>query len=74
MNPLVEIELAVQVRAKDIALDLGDADAAAKLRSLVADEVDRWSIDHKRGIRAFDLADPDMVVERAFRNLAGYGP
>ena len=73
-NPLVEIELAVQVRAKDIALDLASGDAEAKLRSLIEDEVDRWSIDHKRGLRAFDLADPEAVVERAFRNLAGYGP
>ncbi len=74
VNPLAEIELAVQARAKDISLDLGHADAKAKLRALVDDEVDRWSIDHKRGLRDFDLADPDMVVERAFRNLAGYGP
>ncbi|MPZ89908.1 MAG: hypothetical protein GEU81_18040, partial [Nitriliruptorales bacterium] len=28
----------------------------------------------KRGMRPFDLADPGSVAERAFRNLAGYGP
>ncbi len=33
-----------------------------------------WSVDHKRGVRAYDLADPAQVVERAHRNLAGYGP
>jgi hypothetical protein len=26
------------------------------------------------GLRAFDIADPDTIAERAFRNLAGYGP
>jgi pilus assembly protein CpaF len=36
--------------------------------------VARWSEDYKRGLRDFDLADPPMVAERAFRNLAGYGP
>ena len=34
----------------------------------------RWSDDFRRGRRDFDLADPDVVAERAFRNLAGYGP
>jgi len=36
--------------------------------------VAEWSVDHKRGVRAYDLADPAQVVERAHRNLAGYGP
>ena len=26
------------------------------------------------GLRAFDVADPDTVAERAYRNIAGYGP
>jgi pilus assembly protein CpaF len=33
-----------------------------------------WSDGYKRGLRAFDLADPDLLAERAFRNLVGYGP
>jgi len=74
LNPLIEIELAAQLRAKDIALDLGGGDGEAKLRGLIEDEVARWSIDHKRGLRAFDLSDPEAVIGRAFRNLAGYGP
>jgi len=40
----------------------------------VADAVVQWSVDHKRGIRPFDLADPETMVERAIRNLIGYGP
>jgi len=73
-SPLEEIELAVQERAKDISLEMGSRAGADKLRALIADEVGRWSLDHRRGIRAFDLAQPDVVAERAFRNLAGYGP
>jgi pilus assembly protein CpaF len=74
LSPLELIERAVQERAKDISLDMASDDGGAKLRSLIADEVARWSLDHRRGLRPFDIADPDVVAERAFRNLAGYGP
>ncbi|NLV56997.1 MAG: CpaF family protein, partial [Acidimicrobiales bacterium] len=74
VSPLEEIERAVLDRATSIALDMGGADGNAHLRSLIEEEVARWSIDHKRGLRAFDLADPGAVVERAYRNLCGYGP
>ena len=74
LSPLQEIERRVQLRAKETALDMvGDA-ARAKLRALIADEVGAWSDAYKRGLRAYDLADPDTVAERAYRNLAGYGP
>lgn len=74
VNPLEEIERAVLDRAKGIALDMGSADGNTRLRALIDDEVAQWSADHKRGLRAFDLSDPAMVVERAYRNLCGYGP
>src|SRR3989440_4954846 len=74
VSPLVEVERAVQERAKTTNLDLAADGGPARLRSLIETEVARWSEDYKRGLREFDLADPDMVVERAFRNLAGYGP
>jgi pilus assembly protein CpaF len=73
-SPLVEIERAVQERAKDIALDMADGSGADKLRALIEEEVARWSADHARGLRPFDVADPQGLTERAFRNLAGYGP
>jgi len=72
LTPLQEIEADVQDQARDLALDT-DRDPAA-LRALVVDTVGRWSVDHKRGIRSFDLADPEAIVERAVRNLTGYGP
>ena len=73
-SPLLEIERAVQARAKLAALDMASPDGAAALRSLIEDEVGRWSADYKRGLRTFDLADPAAVADRTERNLAGYGP
>lgn len=72
--PLVEIEHRVQQRAKEVALDLTSPTGAAALRSMVEEEVARWALDHKRGLRPFPLTDPPVVVERAYRNLAAYGP
>jgi pilus assembly protein CpaF len=74
VSPLVEIERAVQERAKDISLEMSAPGGEAKLRALIGDEVARWNDDHRRGRRTFGLPDPALVVERAFRNLARYGP
>ena len=73
-SPLAEIERLVQERAKEISLEMSAPEGEAKLLGLIADEVARWNDDHRRGRRPFDLADPQQVVERAFRNLARYGP
>ena len=73
-SPLQEVERRVQSRAKEIALDMADEKGLAELRAIVDDEVALWSSDFKRGLRAFDLVDRDVVAERAYRNLAGYGP
>lgn len=73
-SPLVEIERRVLERAKERLLDLeGDA-AEQQLRGLIDDEIEQWSLDHKHGQRPFDLLAPDLVADRAFRNLARYGP
>jgi pilus assembly protein CpaF len=74
VSPLEEIERAVQERAKDISLEMRSGQGDEKLRALITEEVARWSLDHRRGARPFDLAEPELVGERAFRNLAGYGP
>jgi pilus assembly protein CpaF len=73
-SPLAEVERSVQERAKDISLEMAAAGGETKLRALIADEVVRWNDDHRRGRRAIALPDPEFVVERAFRNLARYGP
>jgi pilus assembly protein CpaF len=74
VSPLQEIERRVQRRAKETSLDMAGDGGRPKLRALISDEVSAWSDGYKRGLRAFDLADPEVVAERAFRNLAGYGP
>lgn len=74
VSPLVEIEQEVQARAKDRSLDVDGAAGKAVLRELIDNAVAAWGTEHKRGLRPFDLANPDVVADRAFRNLAGYGP
>lgn len=74
ISPLLEVERAVQERAKAVQLDMGSPEACAQLRALIDEEVARWSGDFKRGLRTFDIADQELVAERAYRNVAGYGP
>ncbi len=73
-SPLADIEARVQGRAKDMALDVGSPAGAQRLRELIDDEVGRWRDDHRRGLHDVDVVDPDGVADRAYRNLAGYGP
>ena len=73
-SPLAEIEHLVQARARDRSFDLRQAGGSAALRGLIEDEVSAWRSDFSRGLRPFDLLDPEVVIDRAFRNLAGYGP
>lgn len=74
LSPLVEIEARVQARAKDVALDMASPSGLTGLRRLIDDELVTWAGEFRRGLRPFDLPNPEMVAERAFRNLAGYGP
>ena len=73
-SPLQEIERRVQARAKEISLDMASDGGLAKLRGLIDDEVRAWTLDYQRGLHRFDLADAELVADRAYRNLAGYGP
>jgi hypothetical protein len=45
VSPLMEIERAVQERAKATSLDLAADGGAEQLRALIEDEVARWSDD-----------------------------
>lgn len=74
LSPLEQIEQAVLARAKTLALDMASPEGRAQLRTLIADETDTWNLDYRRGRHVFELTDPDLVAERAYRNLAGYGP
>ena len=73
-SPLAEIEQTVQHRAKEASIDVKRPEGLAQLEALISDEVDRWNIEHRRGLRPYPLADPDGVADRALRNLTGYGP
>ena len=73
LSPLAEIERNVQARAKDRHVDVA-GDGVAVLRDLVDAEIAAWSEQYKRGLRPYDLADPELVADRALRNIAGYGP
>ena len=72
--PLAEIERAVQEQAKQISLEVSTPGGERRLRELIEHEVTRWADEHRRGHRAFALPDPVAVADRAFRNLARYGP
>lgn len=72
LSPLQEIELLVQARARNLELDA--AAEPLEMEALVEQAVAQWSLDHKRGIRRFDLPDPGRIIQRAIWNLTGYGP
>ncbi len=73
LNPLALIEDRVLERARHAATTV-DATPTHELRRFIADEVAQWTLDFKNGHRPFDLASPDLVADRAWRNLTGYGP
>jgi pilus assembly protein CpaF len=73
-SPLQQIEHAVQSRATRSALDVDSIEGADLLRSLIDEVVGEWIDGHRRGHRDHGLADPAALSERAFRNLAAYGP
>jgi pilus assembly protein CpaF len=73
-SPLEEIERHVTARATRATLDVDRAGGEHQLRALIDEVIDQWSDEHRRGQRDHALADPSGVAERAFRNLARYGP
>jgi pilus assembly protein CpaF len=72
--PLLDIETAVQSRAKDDAIDLATPGGHEQLRALIDDELRRWEDDVRRGRRSVAITNPDTLASRAWRNLVQYGP
>jgi len=72
--PLLDVELSVQARAKDDAIDLATADGHERLRILIDDELRRWDDDVRHGRRSIVITNPDLLASRAWRNLVQYGP
>jgi pilus assembly protein CpaF len=71
-SPLADIERLAQEKADGLALDLNRPEGPAHLQRLVVEAVDAWNAEHRDGRRPVPLDDD--VVERALRNLVGYGP
>lgn len=73
-SPLEEIErLALEI-AKERNLSPGHELANQELRSIIAELIEQWRADFRRGIRPIDLAEPETLIDRAISNLTGYGP
>jgi pilus assembly protein CpaF len=73
-SPLREIERFAQDQAKAANLDMSAPGAVERLHGLLVDAVGRWREEYRKGQRTVDVADPEAAVERALRNLTGYGP
>ena len=74
VSPLAELEQLVQVRATALSLDVDTAEGGEHLRDLIETAIIEWSDEHHRGQREISLSDPEGVANRAFQNLAQYGP
>lgn len=74
LSPLESIERDVQARAAALRLDVSTADGEVRLRSIIEEVVEEWDDDHRRGRRPHALPDPQRICDRAYRNLAAYGP
>ncbi len=73
-SPLREIEHRVQERAKQLSVSLHNPNGAALIRRFVEEEVSAWVAEHESGLFSTSIADPPALAERAWRNVAGYGP
>ena len=74
-TPLVEIEQVVQARARDISVGPDDDAASTELlKRLVQEEIRAWNDGYRRGTKPFEVSNPEILAERAMRNLTGYGP
>ena len=74
LSPLQEIESTVQDQANRASIDVSTSEGDSELRGLIESAVLQWRDDHRRGLRPHDLSEPGVIVERAHRNLARYGP
>ncbi|WP_423922065.1 CpaF family protein [Candidatus Poriferisodalis sp.] len=71
---LAEIERAVSERARHGGLDPRAPGADLAIMALAHEEMRRWNIDFKRGVRSHAVTDADPVADRIQRDLLGYGP
>ena len=74
VSPLQRVEQEVQLRATRELLDVDEPEGHAQLRRLIGEVIEEHQAAHRRGRVNDRLVDPEGMAERAFRNLARYGP
>ncbi len=72
LSPLQAIERDVMEHARHVQV-AGDEEAQY-LKDLINRAIVAWREDFRRGRRGQDLPDAAAIADRAFRNIAGYGP
>jgi pilus assembly protein CpaF len=73
-TPLIDVEIAVQSRAKQADLDLSTSEGHERLRALINDELQRWEDDVRHGRKSVSIVNPETLATRAWKNLVNYGP
>ncbi len=73
-SPLIEIERQTLEAANAQSISPDQETSEAQLRAITSELVQQWRDDYRRGLRSVDLTEPDLVIDRAMRNLTGYGP
>jgi pilus assembly protein CpaF len=73
-TPLVLIEESVQRRAMSIAVDMDTPSGRRALRTLIDEAIEQWQLGASPGEGHHPLVDTHTIADRAWRNLAQYGP
>lgn len=71
---IAEIERSVSERARHAGVDPRAPGAGEAITALAHDEVRRWNLDFKRGVRSRAVTDAHEIADRVRRDLLGYGP
>ena len=74
LDALADIERSVSERARHGGVDPRAAGADAAITALAHEEVRRWNLDFKRGLRSRAVTDSGGIADRVRRDLLGYGP
>jgi len=74
VSPLEEIERRALEVANERNISTAGDETVGAIHSIVTELVDQWRADYRRGVLHLDLAEPELVIERALQNLTGYGP
>lgn len=74
LEALAEIERSVSERARHGGVDPRAPGADAAIKALAHEEIRKWNLDFKRGVRSRAVTDADALADRVRRDLLGYGP